>query len=819
MKFLTALSIFSAVSFSHAAASVWRMHPNFDGEILHVVETPDYTYFTGRIMPVNDMYPDHHSLFRYDKGSEEIQSLSTDNLLSCNTVMTMAYCAERGYLTVVYTNYDIDLIYDSGKVVNIPDYRLASIAYPKTVNSINFSPETGRIYLATEFGYIVLNDSKHEIAESRIFGEPLLSVARVGDMLLALNGNRLLASPASQRVSSLADFETVGEYDRPYSLTSLGTDKALLLSFGGSPHSLRVLSVSGTDVIAGDSVKDIFYNVENNRNGVTVASDRLLYQFLPDGTFSTVTRPEEDRGLKASSYNLSEIWQAGQRTGIKSSRISADGIVLSRDYISPNAPAPFISTDMRRHPRAGLLVQNFGFDYNFQNISSGAFLLSGYKDGEWSNYAPAYTNPLQGEVITRPSGFAIDPDNPEYVYVSSVQNGFARINIYDGSDIIHFSKPSDVSNKLPGFVALVPDQTGDNAWSCRFSVPEFDSYGNLWMSYTDFDNQTPPRLHLLCWEAADRKETLSASELKAPRFIEVPGVMPTNIDRILPLTFKTRKDRLVYCTCSSVNSFVIIDTGGTPADASDDVVSIINSVYDQDGNAVEVKNVRCLWEDPLTGNIWVGHSGGVLYFNPDDFMGGTNRVTRVKVARNDGTNLADYLLNDVTVNKIIADGSGRKWFATGGAGLVCLSADNSVIEEEITSSTGGLPDDIVYCMGYIPESNSMIVSTAGGIAEYYLPASASSAAAYEVRAYPNPVRPDYIGYVTIDGLPSGALVKIVDASGNLVREFVSESGGEVKWDVTNHQFRRVGSGVYFVLASGMDPDEGFSSVAKILVVN
>lgn len=38
-------------------------------------------------------------------------------------------------------------------------------------------------------------------------------------------------------------------------------------------------------------------------------------------------------------------------------------------------------------------------------------------------------------------------------------------------------------------------------------------------------------------------------------------------------------------------------------------------------------------------------------------MAGDGKVTRIKVARNDGTNLADYLLNLVPVNHITSDGA------------------------------------------------------------------------------------------------------------------------------------------------------------------
>lgn len=226
-----------------------------------------------------------------------------------------------------------------------------------------------------------------------------------------------------------------------------------------------------------------------------------------------------------------------------------------------------------------------------------------------------------------------------------------------------------------------------------------------------------------------------------------------------------------------------------------------------------------MWEDPSTGNIWIGHSFGVFYFDPVDFLDGSGRVTRIKVARNDGTNLADYFLNEVTVNRITSDGAGRKWFATGGAGLVSLSPDLRTIDNELTTETSCIPDNVVYCLEYIPESNSMMVSTAAGLAEFFLPASSSPSAENNVRAYPNPVRPEYAGYVTIDGLTLDALVKIIDASGNLIKELRAEGDGKVEWDVTNLQFKRVSSGVYFVLASDVDTESDFSAVAKILVIN
>ena len=51
----------------------------------------------------------------------------------------------------------------------------------------------------------------------------------------------------------------------------------------------------------------------------------------------------------------------------------------------------------------------------------------------------------------------------------------------------------------------------------------------------------------------------------------------------------------------------------------------------------------------------------------------------------------------------------------------------------------------------------------------------------EVLVFPNPVKPDYSGPITIKGLITDAVVKITDISGNLIYETVA-LGGQAVWD-------------------------------------
>ena len=112
-----------------------------------------------------------------------------------------------------------------------------------------------------------------------------------------------------------------------------------------------------------------------------------------------------------------------------------------------------------------------------------------------------------------------------------------------------------------------------------------------------------------------------------------------------------------------------------------------------------------------------------------------------------------------------------------------------------------------------------MVSTSLGLCELFLSGEDGGSEGNQARAYPNPVNPDYFGYVTIDNLPENATVKIVDAAGNLMKDLGLASSGQLQWDVTNLNHKRVPAGVYFVLAANGPNDESFAKVSKILVIN
>ena len=85
-----------------------------------------------------------------------------------------------------------------------------------------------------------------------------------------------------------------------------------------------------------------------------------------------------------------------------------------------------------------------------------------------------------------------------------------------------------------------------------------------------------------------------------------------------------------------------------------------------------------------------------------------------------------------------------------------------------------------------------------------------------VYVYPNPVRPEYEGNITITGLVENTIVKITDISGNIVYE-TNSLGGQAIWDGKNFKGRRVASGIYLVLLA--TPDGSQSHITKLLFLH
>lgn len=237
----------------------------------------------------------------------------------------------------------------------------------------------------------------------------------------------------------------------------------------------------------------------------------------------------------------------------------------------------------------------------------------------------------------------------------------------------------------------------------------------------------------------------------------------------------------------------------------------------QTGDIITPTKVNCTAEDK-DGNVWIGTTSGPFYLTSDAIRSGSNAFTRHIVPRNDGTNLGDYLLDNIGIRSIAVDGGNRKWLGTNGNGVFLISSDNNTQIQHFTTENSPLPSNVVQDIVIDGEKGMIYFATNNGLCSYQSDTTEPSTEMTKdnVYAYPNPVRPDYTGPITIVGLTYDADVKITTSNGTLVAEGHS-TGGTFQWDGCDRDGKRVASGVYMVQTATSSGDKG--TVCKIAIVN
>ena len=281
------------------------------------------------------------------------------------------------------------------------------------------------------------------------------------------------------------------------------------------------------------------------------------------------------------------------------------------------------------------------------------------------------------------------------------------------------------------------------------------------------------------------------------------------------ITKYTRKPQKWFLSYYNALTLNVFDENGTFDNTADDKSVTLSVLTDQDGNSYKDISFRSVTED-REGKIWLGTNiGPMIISDPENIFSSSGRCTRLKIARNDGTGLADYLLDNVPVICIVIDAANRKWIGTSGNGVYLLSADGLETIHHFTSENSPLPSNEILSMTIDSESGKVYFGCQGGLVAYQSDAIEGKEDLSEVYAYPNPVRPDYQGVITVTGLMDNTLVKITDINNNLIYQSNS-LGGQFTWDGLNAKGEKVKSGIYLVYGSAQEGKKGV--VTKIMFI-
>jgi hypothetical protein len=485
------------------------------------------------------------------------------------------------------------------------------------------------------------------------------------------------------------------------------------------------------------------------------------------------------------------------------------------DTYTPNHPdyptsLPEKSTaDYDKYISTVKTLKPFGPDYNhfyeakFLNgklYTTGGYFISGIPDPVYPGIIQVYDGNdwmTYEENIGDKTGYRyidincldVMPGNPQYV-IAGGRSGMYEFN--DGKLVRYHNKDNsplrgafDRGNELGNEYVLI-------------SGMKFDNNGHLWV----LNNQTQG-VTLLEFDPVENKWTDHHNKIL------------TNDNGIGKHTFRS-----LFIDSRGLLWFVN-DNWVEPAvfccDMSNDAIVKYDSFVNQDGQRYSVSWITCVCEDK-EGNIWVGTDKGPFMIQKNEIGESSVTFYQVKIPRNDGSNFADYLLNNVSISAIAIDGGNRKWFGSDNAGVFLMSADNMEQLQSFTTSNSKLISDNIAYISINPTSGEVFFLSDKGLCSYQSDATnpAETMDNDEVRAYPNPVTPDYTGLITVTGLTYDADVKITSSNGALIAEGRS-NGGMFTWDGCDRQGRRVASGVYMVVTATSDGKKG--TVCKIAVIN
>lgn len=772
--FLAILFGFVAPAAAQSYVGSWELFSSY-GTPSRMVETPDYVYVLAG-----------STLCAYDKATGETMSYNSTNRLNGNKATAFWYDPDMRYLLVVYEDFNIDLVYDDGRIINVPDLRDAAITDSKTVNNVSFA--NGNAFLGTASGMIVIDATHGAVTESCLWGKNITYIAATDKKIMLWVGwysanEMYIADQAGSHHNFDKVFSKVtGGFYPTTGLTRLSGDKIC----ASNAANVFLFTVNGDQVtrtmaFGGKSIKAL--NTVPTRNGLMITMGTGIAYIAKDGTVT-------EKSVDAANGHLAADWNG---TGATVWLADANGYgkydtATSAFAINKVKPRGTSGSNV------GRIVQhdngNFYISTAEQNENTTIYNLAFYKTPAVDIYSPStgnFTAVPSSLLKLSMSGFDADPTDANRIFTGYHAGGGRNINLANGS-VLDYG-PSNTAFTAAG----------------SYTAMKVDGSGNLWVCQKTGSIVNVGKALKGSWETTSNQAGWS--------FITLPVITCNHstrmvVDEAHGVILVTGRNGIAALRMPDADKPLTANTKTTYIDCS----------VDSDGSSLSPSIIPALAIDK-NGRIWAGYDKGVFVIgNANNLFESGFAPMRPKVPRNDGTNLADYLLDQVEVLCIAVDENNKKWIGTFGSGLYRVSEDGTSIIEHFTVDNCDIPSNNVMAVCADRNSNDIYVGTSDGLSIYHS-TTAPAADDYEnVYAYPNPVTPDFTGYVTITGLKANSLIKITDSAGNPLYEARSD-GGMAVWNGCDASGRRVRSGVYFVFASEIDEGATGAAVTKIVVVN
>ncbi len=708
------------------------------------------------------------SVLVYNKKFAELRKLSPVTGLTETGISSIAWSTENKALIIAYNSTNVDLFINN-TYYNIPDINRAYIAGRKEIYRIRTN---GRYaYLLSSFGIVVVDIIKREIHDTWKPG-PGSEQNEVRD--IAFGNGKIYAATGFGVYTAEQSNPGLSYYGNWSRLSNLPFPQAAYSSviFTGNKFYVNMSDPAGSTIYNADEASVLSFesgihnsSLDNaiNSTGFTVTSTGRLKYYNNQGVLQKVITGYE-WGAAKISHAIAEddnLWIADIASGL----VHGEQMSVFTRLILPGP----VSNDIFHinSSNGKTLISGGGINAWWTNLNR-PLEVSVFENNTW--------NTITSSVINDAMRSITDPFDRDRMFVATWGGGLLeyRNNIL----VNHYSYQN---SPLQTIIAGQP--------YVRICGMAFDKQGLLWITQT----QVPGSVKVL---------KPDGQWIVNPLTIETTTVG----DIIITLTGKK------WIVLPRGPGLFVLDDNGTPEIFSDDRKKML---IVKDTENKKITSVFSIAED-LDGNIWVGtDQGPLIYYNPDKVFDEELKAFRIKAPRNDGSELSDLVLVTETIKTISVDGANRKWLGTNSSGAYLLSPDGINLIKHFNEQNSPILSNNIISLAIDNKTGDVWFGTGAGVVSYRGNSTSGEERFSKVYTFPNPVREDFTGNVTITGLLRDTQIRITDISGNLVYETESD-GGEASWNLSNYNGKRVSTGVYLVFCASKDGTQ--STVTKMLVI-
>lgn len=768
--FIAVLISISTTTYAQLAMGKWRTHLAYNN-VGQIAQTEN------KIFAVSE-----GSLFSVDKVDFGLEFYSKVSGLNDNNISRIEYDNLSKQLLIVYANGNIDLL-SSGGVVNIIDLYIKQMSSSKKINNITFYGDFA--YLSMDFGILVINMKKREIADTYFIGA---NATEVKVLNTVINNSKIYAASASTIYSSNANHPNLVNYEYWNTMSGLpGSgniqmlttfDGKLLLQRNGKLY-LQNSDQTWTPILTDQTVS--YLSISGNNLFILNSSNQL---YLVDKQLNK-TLLEGMGAVSDTEYDLSAktCWFAGKDQGVISYNMTSATPEIQK--FKPAGPAVNVPWDMTFGGQKLFVVQ--GGRWSAQYNKPGLVMI--YENGTWTNITASQISSVTGVPPLDFMNVAVDPADNKHFFVTSYGTGLYE---FKNNELFKWHNTTNSTLESHPLVPTLP-----NLYT-RLDGATFDSQGNLLVANSAVSNNIKVLLNTGEW-----------TQMKASA---------AGIETLGKIIVNNQNTNQKWMLGVRTGEIAVIDDNGTYQDLSDNKFTTLKALSDPDnqGGIISPNYYYCIAQDK-NGVIWAGtDQGPLLFYNTSRVFDAGYTCSRVKIPRNDGTNQADYLLVNEKIKAIVIDGANRKWIGTETSGAYLMSENGQEVIHHFTVANSPLLSNNIMSIAINSVTGEVYFGTDRGIVSYQSDAAESSGVFENVYAYPNPVREGFNGVITITGLVENTQVKITDLNGNVVCSTVS-NGSLATWNGKDLHGRKVNTGVYLVICANEDGTQ--STVTKILVIN